>query len=89
MDLEEASPNKKDIYIIFVDLDNDNKEEAIVTDWGSVFEGNTYWCLFRQDGNKWRDILSIDESMNKKEGLAVLSASAFYRVVKKMGKLIF
>lgn len=68
-------PDKQEVQAIFVDLDQDGKEEALATYQGNFYETGWSWNAFRQSPDGWKAI----EGFDPKTGLTNPSSSLFAR----------
>jgi len=68
-------PDKQEVQVIFVDLDQDGKEEALATYHGNFYETGWSWNAFRQSPDGWKAI----EGFDSKTELTNPSSSLFAR----------
>jgi hypothetical protein len=80
-DLSKEFPNNLNIHVIFVDLNNDGKSDALVTSKAFNYEDGWDWHVYlRNNAGDWDQVKESQEA--KKEGVFALLGD-FYRYTAK------
>lgn len=60
VDLLQIHPNKPQVKVIFVDLDDDGAVEAFATSYEGFYETGWLWTLYKQSGDGWTLVKRYD-----------------------------
>ena len=91
VDLLKIYPNKPEVKVVFVDLDNDRQQEALATSYEGFYETGWLWSAYRKKGEQWEPIKQYDpETKSLRSGSSIYARpSEIFNIVDEEDKLHF
>lgn len=81
IDLHKEFPDKLDVYVMFLDLDQDGKTDALATSYGDMYQDGWIWSAFtRNDNGEWKEFTRPKELTDETMIYARSDPDAFYRL---------
>jgi len=81
IDLHKEFPDKLDVYVMFLDLNQDGKIDALATSYGDMYQDGWIWSAFtRNDNGEWKKFTRPKELTDETMIYARPDPDAFYRL---------